>query len=132
MRRFRTAKTEVRQAVVSLLLLPFLFAALLPQGYMPSVAEDGTFTVTLCTTDGLRTVTLDADGNEVPAGTGEDDAHFGHCIFASVATFALLHQAADLPDAGSDRAPLFARQIPGLRLKAYSNLPGARAPPVLL
>ncbi|WP_198338282.1 hypothetical protein [Labrenzia sp. VG12] len=85
--------------MATLLLLPLLLAALLPQGYMPSVAEDGTFTVTLCTTDGLRTVTLDANGNEVPdAPADEDDPRAGHCLFASSSVLALLQSGPDLPD----------------------------------
>ncbi len=55
-----------------LLLLPFLVTALVPKGYMPDVRADGGFTVTLCTTEGLRTVTLDANGAEIPPGSDED------------------------------------------------------------
>jgi len=119
--------------VAALLLVPFLLTALLPKGYMPAVADDGTFTVTLCTTDGLRTVTLDASGNEVPDGpTEEDGVHTGQCIFASVATFALLHTAPELPDVTAGAARPSSILEPGLRLEAFSSRLGARAPPVLI
>ena len=123
----------MRQAVATLLLLPFLLAALLPQGYMPSVTEDGTFTVTLCTTDGLRTVTLDANGNEVPDGPSEEgDSRAGHCIFTSVASFALLQSAPDLPNIAAGAARRSTVLSPGLHPQAFTSRLGARAPPVLL
>ena len=64
MRHFRRTVQDMRRAVCGLLLVPFLLTALLPQGYMPALQDDGRFTVTLCTGDGLKTVMLDADGNE--------------------------------------------------------------------
>lgn len=132
MRRIQKAKTDMRQVVATLLLLPFLLAALLPQGYMPSVAEDGTFTVTLCTTDGLRTVTLDASGNEVPDGpVDEDDPRAGHCIFANSSVLALLQPGPDLPDIATAATRLSNIRAPGLRLQAFSSRLGARAPPAL-
>ncbi|QFT70480.1 hypothetical protein FIU93_27090 [Labrenzia sp. THAF35] len=74
-----------------LLLLPFLVTALVPKGYMPDVRADGGFTVTLCTTEGLRTVTLDANGAEIPPGSDEDspaEKASRHCVFAGVGAFA--------------------------------------------
>lgn len=131
MRHRHRARTDLRQAVATLLLLPFLLAALLPQGYMPAVSEDGTFTVTLCTTDGLRTVTLDANGNEVPdAPADEDDSRSGHCIFAGSSVLALLQSGPDLPDVATAATRLSNIHAPGLRLQPFSSRLGARAPPL--
>jgi len=129
-RFFQLTRADFRQAAATLFLIPFLLAALLPQGYMPSVTEDGTFTVTLCTTDGLRTVTLDANGNEIPHAPLEDDgSRSGHCLFASFATFALLQSTLDLPDVGVGAARPSPIHAPGLHLQAFSSRLGARAPP---
>ncbi len=117
---------------MALLLLPFLFTALVPQGFMPAVQADGGFTVTLCTTDGLRTVTLDANGLEIPAPSEDDEDSSlarGHCVFAGVGAFV------DTPQAtGFDFRP----HISGVSNSGYLGiwLPttiagslGARAPP---
>lgn len=132
MRHIRQRLPDVRQAVLGLLLLPFLLVALLPQGFMPSVADDGTFTVTLCTSDGLRTVTLDANGEEVPDNPVDDEGGTGPCLFAGIGQFATLYGAPDLP------APASAvRKASGLvqaspRVALYRGALGARAPPALL
>lgn len=123
----------MRQAVIGLLLLPFLLAALVPQGYMPAVAGDGTFTVTLCTSDGLRTVTLDASGREIPDGPVDDrDGASGPCLFSGLGQHATLQSAPVLPGlaaAGQHEGGI----VPGsLRAAAHTGILGARAPPVLL
>jgi len=129
-RQSRRIFPEIRQTVVGLLLLPFLFVALLPQGYMPTLTENGTFTVTLCTTDGLRTITLDASGNEIPEAPGDrEEKAAGPCLFASVGQFAVLHSAPDLPAvrrAGLQQTVF----VPGgFQIALLSGRLGARAPP---
>lgn len=92
MQRFRhrfqgVRRVNVRAVAIALLLIPFVLTALMPQGYMPGKTADGGFTVTLCTADGIRTVTLDAEGRERPAPAGpQDDQDRTHtpCVFAGI------------------------------------------------
>lgn len=89
---FRRKYPDLMAAVRLLLLLPFVLTALLPKGFMPDVRADGGFTVTLCTTEGLRTVTLDANGVEIPPASDQDspdDKTSHHCVFASIGAFAV-------------------------------------------
>jgi len=121
----------MRRAVCGLLLVPFLLTALLPQGYMPALQDDGRFTVTLCTGDGLKTVMLDADGNEVPADpSGQGDGAGGHCLFAGLVSVALLQGAPELPALSRDGlpGPIFADAGPPQA--ADAGRLGARAPPL--
>lgn len=133
MRCIRQNYREMRQAVIGLLLLPFLLVALLPQGFMPAVTDGGTFTVMLCTSEGLRTVTLDASGQEVPDGpAGDENGSSGLCIFAGIGQFAALHAAPDLPTPASTVQKAAGLVPDSLHAAAYSGALGARAPPVLL
>jgi Protein of unknown function (DUF2946) len=116
-----------------MLLLPLLLVALIPQGFMPTASSEGWFTVTLCTTDGLRTVTLDENGQEVPdpAGQSNDQAAGEHCLFSTFSVFAapfhadpnslpVIRKSDDWPSDTSRSLPEKFRQVPG-----------ARAPPSL-
>ena len=133
MRHIRHNYPETRQVVIGLLLLPLLLVSLLPQGFMPAVTDGGTLTVTLCTSDGLRTVTLDANGQEVPDSPVDDeDNGAGLCIFAGVGQFAALHAAPDLPTPASAVQKAAGLVPDSLRAAAYSGSLGARAPPSLL
>ncbi|MHA7774525.1 DUF2946 family protein [Roseibium sp. M-1] len=79
-------------AVRLLLLVPFIVSALLPKGFMPEVQAQGGFTVTLCTTEGLRTVSLDAAGHEIPPASDRDSPAgkaSQHCVFAGIGAFAV-------------------------------------------
>ncbi|MCK7615587.1 DUF2946 family protein [Roseibium sediminicola] len=132
MRYFRQNYPEMRQAVIGLL-LPFLLVALLPQGYMPAVTDGGTFTVTLCTSEGLRTVTLDANGQEVPDGpAGDENGSAGLCVFAGIGQFAAFHAAPHLPTPLSTGQEANGLVPDSLRSAIYTGALGARAPPVLL
>ncbi|MCV0425846.1 MAG: hypothetical protein K5905_10255 [Roseibium sp.] len=116
---------------MALLLVPFALSALLPQGYMPTVQAEGGFTVTLCTTDGLRTVTLDANGVEIPPGSEEDPdtGAMEHCVFAGVGSYLDSDRALDL------KAPFTTTHLvqplhPVVwSLSDVSGQNGARAPP---
>ncbi|WP_156510459.1 DUF2946 family protein [Labrenzia sp. OB1] len=120
-------------AVRALLLLPFLLAGLVPQGYMPTVQADGGFTVTLCTTEGLKSITLDANGVEIPPGSGQEDPDHGasgKCLFAGVGAFAVLHEAPGFPLALS-AAPGGRPALSGVRLSyLVRGQNDARAPPL--
>jgi len=132
-RHIRHNYPDMRQAVIGLLLLPFLLAALLPQGYMPAVTGDGTFTVTLCTSDGLRTVTLDTNGREVPDTPADDgDATGGLCIFAGIGQFAALQAAPGLSAPASADQAANGPVPDSLQAAVFTGALGARAPPALL
>lgn len=113
-----------------LLMLPFFMSALVPQGYMPALQADGSFTVTICTPEGFRTVTLDANGVEIPAPSDEDEpAALDHCVFAGVGAFLASQQAYGVgphPDEHKTALPL--RDI-ALVKAAIAGTLGARAPP---
>jgi hypothetical protein len=117
---------------MALLLLPFLLTALVPQGFMPSVQADGAFTVTLCTTDGLRTVTLDASGEEIPDPSEHDEdgsSALEHCVFAGIGAFLDAPQATVI-GARRDDAVVSVSAHHGIWLPAtIAGSLGARAPP---
>ncbi|GAB4523213.1 MAG: hypothetical protein Tsb0019_25170 [Roseibium sp.] len=121
----------MRRAVCGLLVLPFLLVALLPQGYMPALQDGGGFTVTLCTTDGLKTVTLDADGNEIPADpSGQGDGAGDHCLFAGLVSLALAQGTPELPDFARGGLPGAVLAGTGPMRAAVTGRLGARAPPL--
>lgn len=63
--------------------------ASLPAGYMVAPADDGTsMTIVVCTGYGPLVITLDADGNQLPAGQENPDAK--PCDYATVGTAALM------------------------------------------
>ncbi|MEM5581315.1 hypothetical protein WNZ15_02560 [Roseibium sp. AS2] len=121
----------MRKTAACLLLLPFLLLALLPRGYMPTVQEDGVFTVTLCTSSGLKTLALDAAGNEVPASpAGDDDGAERPCIFAGLTTLALYQGTPDLPAANAGNSAAIGFASPGPFGSVRTGRLGARAPPL--
>jgi len=120
-------------AVRVLLLLPFVLTALLPKGFMPDVQAQGGFTVTLCTTEGLRTVALDASGHEIPPASDRDgptDKTSQHCVFAGVGAFAIPDFVPDIP--GREPATRHSASVPAIVWLPYPRTGphGARAPPL--
>ncbi|MEP3046759.1 MAG: hypothetical protein ABJL55_01825 [Roseibium sp.] len=129
----RTSK-KVRQLVGALLLLPFLFASAIPQGFMPASTGDGWFTVTICTSDGLRTVVLNENGQEISDRGGVDDTRTikDHCVFSALANLAISTQPHNerFPTAG---APLHWSVVSHDLIPDKTNTQlGARAPPILI
>ncbi|MEP5422249.1 MAG: DUF2946 family protein [Roseibium sp.] len=125
---------KVRQLVGALLLLPFLFASAIPQGFMPASTDDGSFTVTICTSDGLRTVVLDENGQEVPDPSGQDDTQTikNHCVFSVLANFAISAQAHDERFSATG-TPLHWSVVSHDLFQDKTNAQlGARAPPILI
>lgn len=123
-----------------LLLLPMLLGLLVPQGYMPDVTQDGRITVVLCTSEGLQTVLLNADGTKAeadhqqPLGDGKSGPHAnsGLCAFAAAASLAAI--AVTLPELCLPRERVIHQPVP-VKLALKSGIPGrrgARAPPVVL
>lgn len=124
-----------------LTLFSVLLWSLVPSGFMPGVTDDGRFTIVICSPDspdGFRTITLDADGAEIPAGADwptddhRESDHASPCIFA--VGLALAAPAGPLPLSGvlPQARPL---AFPGVSwaLAAISLRPlGARAPPSLV
>jgi hypothetical protein len=131
LKQFRLKFPDVKSAVFALLFLPFVFNALVPQGFMPSVQAEGGFTVTLCTTEGLRTVTLDANGVEVPPGSDEEPetGTMEHCVFAGVGAFLDSGKQPEvaLPGLPAQQQPVL--QTIAWRQAAVHGQNGARAPP---
>ncbi|WFE89365.1 hypothetical protein K1718_24950 [Roseibium porphyridii] len=130
--RFRKTGPDSIKVIRTLLLLPFLFVALLPKGFMPAVQADGTFTVTLCTAEGLRTVTLDANGAEIPSDSDSDDDALKHCVFAVAGVFALLHACAGCWDAPRNSEQHVPFQTMVWVTRSSTGQHGARAPPRLV
>lgn len=119
------------------LLLPLLFASLFPAGIMPSVDASGNFSVVICTSDGLRTVTFDSSGNDISErenGPLPDDetSGTGLCAFSALGgALAVLDVVPEIVafDVASDNIAFFA--IASLPSPPNSGALGARAPPVL-
>lgn len=108
-----------------LLILPLLLAALLLPQLSAAVASavGGTWTVVLCTGDGLRTVVMGADGQPV-----EDTGHESPCALVQVAD---LSAPVPLLALGEAWAPLIWRAPVRTRLVdlAAREPNPARAPP---
>jgi len=70
-------------------LAAMLMHALLPAGWMPSIAANGT-AIVLCTIEGPVQIVLDEDGNPVEHGSGQTDdtRHAQACPFAASAPLA--------------------------------------------
>lgn len=113
-----------------LLLLPFLFVSVLPKGYMPDTSGDGFFTVTICTTDGLRTVLLNESGQEVPADENDNAPHGSLCIFSFLSAEVLGPLA--LPEWPiSEFRSLPWRTLADLQVRTETaGVLGPRAPPI--
>lgn len=98
---------------------------------MPSVQAEGGFTVTLCTTEGIRTVTLNANGVEIPPGSDEEPetGAMEHCVFAGVGAFLEAGKQPEvaLPDVIAQQKPF--PQAIAWRQSAVLGQNGARAPP---
>ncbi|EFO33054.1 conserved hypothetical protein [Roseibium sp. TrichSKD4] len=129
------AGTNWRSFAGALLLLPMLLSALIPQGFMPTTTDDGYISVSLCTTEGLRTVLLNAQGVEVdpadqPNVPRDQRQTTNHCLFASFV-------ALGLPEHGELAKPIAKSSVEVSKLTDFllalrgSHRPvGARAPPV--
>lgn len=126
-------KHKLQRAVAITLLLPLLLVSLLPQGFMPAQTQEGWFTVTLCTADGLRTLTLDENGQEVPDPAGQPDDQTGnnHCLFGNFKLFEASAPADVLPVLDLQDAGNWPVSIVFSLPARYRQKPGARAPPFL-
>ena len=113
-----------------LLVLPILLFSLVPQGFMPLVQADGGLTVTICTSAGPRTITLDSERREIPASPQQPADAIDLCVFAGFGTVALLPQPLDLKGprflpAGNDA---HSGQVDYFR--SPTGALGQRAPPI--
>lgn len=79
--------TGLQTALLIAGLLALLVRAAIPAGYMPERQSTG-WLVTLCTGDGVKTVTVDVNGKPVKH-DGSADAAPSICAFASLAAPAL-------------------------------------------
>ena len=132
---------RLRGVAAWLTLFSVLLWSLVPSGFMPGVTDDGRFTIVICSPDspdGFRTITLDADGAEVPANADlpaddhRESDHGSPCIFAVGLALAAPDDSPPLSDALPQARPLV---FPGVSwaLAAISLRPlGARAPPALV
>ena len=130
-RVFRQIFPELRIAAFLLTAMPFLLVSLIPNGYMPSVQADGTFTVTICTPEGHRTVALDADGNIVPALPESPDGPNSpdHCLFAGVGSFLGTGEGFELRARLEGPHKVLPNRDPVVPPEAAPGRLGARAPP---
>lgn len=115
----------------TILLLPFLLVSALPKGVMPATTGDGWITVTICTTDGLRSIVLDETGQEVPADPNDDTSPGNHCVFSFLGSDAVAPGAVKARLSGAHGASLWPIGTGPQIHPRTVNLPGARAPPVL-
>ncbi|SHL33399.1 hypothetical protein SAMN05444272_0329 [Roseibium suaedae] len=133
-------KTELAAAARILLLLPMLLGLLVPHGYMPDVTPDGRITVVLCTSNGLQTVLLNADGTQagedhgLPSKGGREGSQVssGLCAFAAAASLAAILSPS--VEHSFIRQRSVHHPVP-VKLALKSGIPGrrgARAPPVVL
>lgn len=138
MQRVMAGRVGIMKAVRVLLLLPLLFASLFPAGIMPNVDASGNFSVVICTSDGLRTVTFDSSGDDISERENDplqDDETQGTglCAFSAlggaIAVLEVVPEIVAFDAAGGNIAFFATVSLPSL---ANSRALGARAPPVLL
>ena len=74
------------RALTRLIVCCVLLRALIPAGFMPvpAVAQDGIFSIVICTADGFSTITVDGNGDPVDPDHGGDAPAKDHCPFAPV------------------------------------------------
>lgn len=134
MQAARHMKQDAKRTVLWLSLFVLFLNALLPAGYMPGArAEDGSFTIVICSASGLKTLTLDAAGNPI---THDENgtADTAGCLYWTatahyIAAPEITLTAMALPVAASPRAP----QAHDVVLPPAIGPPlGAQAPPFFL
>ncbi|WP_420558912.1 DUF2946 family protein [Tepidicaulis sp.] len=130
----RHMKRDAKRTVLWLSLFVLFLNALLPAGYMPGArAEDGSFTIVICSASGLKTLTLDAAGNAISQDE-DGGAESTGCLYWTatahyIAAPEITLTAMALPAAASPRAP----QGHGVVLPPAIGPPlGAQAPPFFL
>gem|GEM_PF-3348207 len=125
-------KSIARRVTAWATLCALLLSALWPLGYMPGAqADDGSFTVVICSASGLKTLTLDASGNPVEEDSStQSDA----CAYWLAAAHYL-----PAPDAASrvtaaprEATPALPRDQAGVTPPATGPPLGAQAPPAFL
>ncbi len=126
--------TGRKKALGAVLLLAMLVSVVVPSGYMPSTAPDGSYTVVICTQDGFRTVTLDANGVEIPEESEENSSSVSSsfCIFGSCITFApypAVQLALEALDGSAVTVAFFTNARRERQILGHRN---ARAPPYFL
>lgn len=122
----------LRTRIAGLLVVTFALRAIIPVGYMPDFGalSKGVLSVTICTTQGLKTISVDADGKTLPGKKHQDQNH--PCAFAGIAQVAISVGEIALSltsyDDAEDQIPDLAVTLPPLR--AGPAL-GSRGPPQL-
>lgn len=123
-----------RLGLVQLALLAMVLRALIPAGWMPAQAGQGTGLV-ICTGQGLVTIQVGPDGKPLPAHPGDQDQTHHHdvCPFAAAAHLAPPAIVAAL-GAPSALAMGNAQRIPPALYRglARHSLASPRAPPRLV
>lgn len=117
--------------ITAVLLLVLCARSLLPAGFMVQAAHgsDRLFEVVICTSSGMKLVSLDHDGDPAsPAKPQSVDA--GLCAFAAAGSPALL---SELPP-GPDQQAIYAATVYTLAAALFSETPkpgatSARGPP---
>ncbi len=133
--RGRKGHWVIRQRISALLMLLALASSLLPPGMMPGRDRDGLISVVLCTSDGLRTVLLDQQGQPVDEnGPADEEQHTaaGLCAFASVLPLDLAKAPAPGLPAVAVRSAYRLPQPASATVKAQVRTASARAPPLAL
>lgn len=132
----RIGTSRWSRAVVRVTLAVFILRALIPAGYMAdlSALSQGHIQISICTADGVRSITLDADGRVVDEG-GSQPGAAEKCPFGAV----LAKSAVPPPDltAGLPAYSRLAGFPPpsdhfALKPPALGPPIGPRAPPHLL
>ncbi len=129
---------DARVLAVWIALLAVLFHALIPAGFMPGRSSGGEFTIVICSPsmmEGLQTMTMDASGEEKPAGPEDQRKGKGQaapCSFSAVLALATPEASPALPlPVLSGGRLLSVFDNAGHTAGIYAGA-GARAPPVLI
>lgn len=130
-RRDSNGWSGARALIVRALLTAFVLRALIPVGYMPDfgAVSKGVFKVVVCTAQGLKTMSVDLNGEQTPP-----SKHGGHdhhpCAFSGMATVAANDDGVVVAVPAYDTAAAIAPQRAVVLPPSRAGPPlGSRAPP---
>ncbi len=119
-----------------LLLVAVLLRALIPVGYMPDLpaAANGLFKVVICTTDGAKTLAVDANGDLAPTEHPADEGdHRDHpCAFSGIVSIADRTEISQVSLPAIYRVAHFSLRESGILPPVRAGpAVGSRAPPIV-
>jgi hypothetical protein len=71
--RHHTNSVDWRKVLAAVLLIAAMLRGLMPTGFMPAIAADGSFEIVICSSSGLKTISVTPGGEPVPSAAQQSD-----------------------------------------------------------